>query len=324
MEIGGYRIGPLLKTTGAQIMNDDLLGFAAQAAYNFFFSLFPLFLFAAPFIGLFGDAHRTVAWIMGQLAPVIPEQALALVKGVVQDVVFASNAPGLISVGILLTAWSGSNIFRTLMDTLNHAYGVQETRAWWKRALMSLAALLVVGILIIVVSTIMLAGPEIASTVGKALHLGSALVTLWTVIQFPIALLLLVLVFFLIYRFLPNMRQSARQVLVGSVVATVLWIIVTYLFRLYVTNFGSYNKTYGAVGAVIVVLTWMYLTMLVILAAGSLNSQLHRGTGLVNPRKGAVYEGRIVNAAGPPHASTERVAPLAASGPEHDQGSARG
>jgi membrane protein len=317
MVIGGYRLGPLVKKTASQIANDDLLGFAAEAAYNFFFSLFPLFLFAAPFIGLFGNARRTVDWIMGQLTPVIPDQALALVRSVVEDVVFAHNAPGLISIGIVLTAWSGSNVFRTLMDTLNHAYGVRETRPWWKRALMSLAALVVVGILIIIASTIMLAGPEIASVVGAKLHLGSALVTLWTVIQYPIALALLVLIFFMIYRFLPNMRQSAKQILVGSVVATVLWIVVTILFRLYVAHFGSYNKTYGAVGAVIVVLTWMYLTMVVVLAAGSLNSQIHRGTGLVNPRKGAVYEGRIVNAAGPPHASTERVAPLSASGPEH-------
>jgi membrane protein len=324
MVIGGYRIGPLLKKTGAQIVNDDLLGYAAEAAYNFFFSLFPLFLFAAPFIGLFGNARRTVDWIMGQLAPVIPDQALALVRSVVQDVVFAKNAPGLISIGIVLTAWSGSNVFRTLMDTLNHAYDVRETRPWWKRALMSLAALVVVGILILIASTIMLAGPEIASVVGSKLHLGSALVTLWTVIQYPIALALLVLVFFMIYRFLPNMRQSARQILVGSVVATVLWIIVTILFRLYVAHFGSYNKTYGAIGAVIVMLTWMYLTMVVVLGAGTLNSQIHRGTGLVNPRKGAVYEGRIVNAAGPPHSSTERVAPLAARGPEHDGSAARG
>ena len=127
------------------------------------------------------------------------------------------------------------------------------------------------------------------------------------IVQYPVAFVLLVGVMWMIYYFLPNLRQSKRQVLVGAVVATVLWIGVTLGFRAYVSNFASYNKTYGTIGGVIILLTWMYLTMLVILAGGELNSEIHHGTAAVKPRRNAVYEGRIVTSSAPGRVSTDRV-----------------
>jgi membrane protein len=111
----------------------------------------------------------------------------------------------------------------------------------------------------------------------------------------------------LIYYFLPNQRQDKSQIFVGALVAAILWVLVTLLFRAYVANFGSYNKTYGAIGGVIVLLTWMYLTMLVILTGGELNAELHHGTASVEPRKGAVYVGRVVTAHDPGRPSNERI-----------------
>jgi membrane protein len=111
----------------------------------------------------------------------------------------------------------------------------------------------------------------------------------------------------LIYYFLPNQRQDKTQILVGAAAAATLWVVGTLLFRLYVANFGSYNKTYGAIGGVIVLLTWMYLTMLVILVGGELNAELHHGTASTTPRKGAVYLGRVVTAYDPARPSNERI-----------------
>ena len=305
MQLGGYRIWPLLRATGKQASSDRITGLAAEAAYHFFFSLFPFLLFATALIGIFVDQRSTITWIMDQMARVVPDQALSLVRGVVEDVVFTNSKSGLISLGLLLTAWSGSNVFRSLMDTLNLAYDVEEQRPFWKRALLSLGAIVVLGVLMIMASTVML---------GSRLRLPTGKIDLWMVLQYPIAFALLVLAFFMIYRFLPNLKQSAKQILVGSLVATVLWLIVTLLFRLYVTNFGSYNKTYGTIGAVIVVLTWMYLTMLVILIGGELNAELHRGTGAIHPREGAVYAGRIVTSPRRTRTSSPEPAALRASG----------
>jgi membrane protein len=314
MQLGGYRIWPLLRATGKQASTDRITGLAAEAAYHFFFSLFPFLLFATALIGIFVDQRSTINWIMDQMARVVPDQALSLVRSVVQDVVFTNSKSGLISLGVLLTAWSGSNVFRSLMDTLNLAYDVTEERPFWKRALLSLVAIVVLGALLLIASVVMLGGPQILNWLGSHLRIPSGKVNLWMVLQYPIAFALLVLAFFLIYRFLPNLKQSAKQILVGSIVATVLWLIVTLLFRLYVTNFGSYNKTYGTIGAVIVVLTWMYLTMLVILVGGELNAELHRGTGAIHPREGAVYAGRVVTSPRRTRSSTPEPAALRASG----------
>jgi membrane protein len=295
-----------LQATGREILDDNILGLSAQTAYYFFFSLFPLFLFAAPLIGFIGERQEIMAWLIANLRQAVPAEAVDLVDNVVQDVL-SPNTAGVISIGLIGAAWAGSNVFSALIDALNRAYDVEEKRPWWKKKLIALASVVVATVLFAVTSAVMLAGPEIAAWVGRATSMGETGQTLWMVAQYPIALALLIGMLWLIYYFLPNQRQDKTQILAGAVVAAVLWIMVTLLFRAYVSNFGAYNKTYGAIGGVIVLLTWMYLTMLAILTGGEINSELHHGTASVEPRKGAVYFGRVVTTREPGRASTERV-----------------
>jgi membrane protein len=307
MEIRGYRVKPLLKKTGQEILDDNVLGLAAQTAYYFFFSLFPLLLFTTPLIGVFGDPQSIMDWVTRQADQVVPPDALGLVRGVVDDVVLSENAPGLISIGLVLAAWTGSNVFNNLIFALNRAYDVEESRPWWKQRLVALAAVVASGFFLLIAATIMLAGPEIIDAIISMMPGLERTRTVWLVVQYPIAFLLLVGMMWLIYYFLPNLRQSKTQVLVGALIASTLWVLVTLAFRAYVVNFASYNKTYGTIGAVIILLTWMYLTMLVILAGGELNSELHHGTGATRPRRNAVYEGRVVTTRDPGRVSTDRV-----------------
>ena len=306
MVIKGRRVGALLHATGREILDDNILGLSAQTAYYFFFSLFPLFLFAAPLIGFLGERQEIMAWLIANLRQAVPAEAADLVDNVVQDVL-SPNTAGVISIGLIGAAWAGSNVFSALIDALNRAYDVEEGRPWWKKKLIALASVLAATVLFAVTSTIMLAGPEIATWIGRATSMGQAGQTMWMVMQYPIAFALLIGMLWLIYYFLPNQRQDKTQILAGAVVAAVLWIVLTLLFRAYVSNFGAYNKTYGAIGGVIVLLTWMYLTMLAILTGGELNAELHHGTASVEPRKGAVYLGRVVTTRDPGRTSTERV-----------------
>jgi membrane protein len=310
MVIKGYRVGTLLKKTGREILDDRVSGLAAQAAYYFFFSLFPLLLFVAPLLTLIGDPLEIRSFLLAQLAVAVPADAYAVLRQVVDDVVFAPNAPGLVSLGAVLALWSGSNIFGQLMEALNRAYDVKEDRPWWKRQLLRIGGVIVAGIVVTVATAVMLAGENIVRTVGGWVGLGDWSVTLWTVLQFPLALSFLVAVAWGIFYFLPNAKQDGKKVLVGATVTTVLWIVVTLGFRLYVQNFGSYNKTYGAIGGVIVMLTWMYLTMLVVLAGGELTAELHCGTAQVEGERGRVYAGRIATGTrgAPSSARVERVA----------------
>ncbi|MGH7665250.1 MAG: YihY/virulence factor BrkB family protein [Gemmatimonadaceae bacterium] len=321
MVIGGYRIKPLLSKTGKEIQEDGILGLSAQMAYYFFFSLFPLLLFVAPLLGLIGDRQETVRWLMDQIALTVPASAIALLSGVINDVVLSPGAPGVISMGALLALWAGSNVFNGLIDALNRALDIEEGRPWWKRRLIAIAAVIAGGIVLVVATTIMLAGPTVIDFIAGIVGLGSQAERLWSVFQYPAALTLLIGLAWLIYYLLPNTRaQSGWHVLIGAVVATLLWVGVTLLFRFYVQNFGNYNQTYGTIGGIIVLLLWMYLSMLVFLSTGELISELNHGTGSVRGRAGATYKGRLSTGDGPVRPSTERierVEPLAARGP-HD------
>ena len=203
------------------------------------------------------------------------------------------------SVGVLLAGWSGSNIFGALMGALNVAYDVSETRPWWKKQLLRIGVLFIAGGTMIVATVIFLDGERVARWIGSAIGLGDAAIAAWTVLQLVLAMALLVALGAVVFKLLPNVQQRWSHVFVSSAITTLLWIVATVLFRLYVQNFGSYNKTYGTIGGVIILLTWMYYSMFVLLVGGELAAELHKGTGATEPSKGEVYYGRIVSDAGP-------------------------
>ncbi|HEY0970850.1 MAG TPA: YihY/virulence factor BrkB family protein, partial [Gemmatimonadales bacterium] len=293
MVVKGYRVGAIVRGVGREVMDDNVLGLAAQTAYYFFFSLFPLLLFVAPLLGLVGEREQTMGYILDQLSQSVPASAMTWIEDVVRGVVFTDGAPGLMSVGALLALWAGSNVFNALAGALNRAYDAEETRPWWKTRLMAIAMVIISGVVVLTATITILAGQEIIDWVGTRLGLPAATRAALIVAQYAIALLSIVALLWVTYLLLPCVKQSKRQVLVGAVVATVLWLIVTFGFRFYVANFGNYDKTYGTIGGVIVLLTWMYLTMLVLLVGGEINSELHKGTGSVKERAGHLFGGRV-------------------------------
>jgi membrane protein len=253
----------------------DVLGLSAQAAYYFFFSLFPLVLFATPLLSLLGDKRTIVDGILALAAEAVPADAYRLIAGVVNDVVFAKGAPGVISLGALLTLWAGSNVFSALTDTFDHAFGVTETRPWWKKTLIACGFVIGGSIAGLIATVVLLDGENVVQMIAKFAGLEHTTKIVWTIVQFPLAMLFIVLLAWAIDFVLPNLRLTWREALLGAVVATTLWIVVTLAFRLFVQHFGTYNEVYGTIGAVVVLLIWMYLTMLAILGAGVLAAEVH-------------------------------------------------
>ena len=280
MVILGYRPIPLLKKTFKETLDDNVLGIASEVAYNFFFSLFPLLLFLAPMLSLLGDKRTVVSDLLGRFSQFMPAEAFALFSKIVTDIVFAQNAPGLISLGFVLALWSGSNIFTTFMGALDAAYDVTDPRPWWKKRLIAIGVMVGWAVIITLVTGILLAGDSIVGFLRDRLGIGSSALTLWAWLQFPLAIALLVAFLYLMYWALPYVKQDKKQILVGSAFAAVLFIVATLVFRLYVQHFPP-NKTYGTIGAVMVLLSWMWVISLVILVGGELNSELHLGTGSV-------------------------------------------
>ena len=297
MVIKGYHVGQLLKEAGKAIWADNILTLAAAVAYNFFFSIFPLLLFAAPLLSLVGNKQVLFGWILQQLATTVPPAAYTMLAGVARDVVFAPSAPGLVSVGALLTAYSASNIFGSLMGALNVAYHVKnDRRSWWKQRLIQLGMVVVAGGLLAIAAAVMMAGPNIVGTVARVTHLGGLTKWGWMILQYPLAFAFLVVAFWLMYYILPDFPQHKKQIVIGATIAAALWVIATTLFRLYVIHFTTFNKAYGTIGGVLLLLTWMYYSMLVVLAGGELNAELAKGTAEVAPQPKTEYDKQVAAA----------------------------
>jgi membrane protein len=281
MVIHGYDVGVLLKRTLREVWTDNVLGLSAQAAYSFFFSLFPMLLFLAPLFGLIGDEREVVNKILTRLELTIPAEAYALLAGVVRDVVFGESA-GVISVGLVLAAYSASAVLDTVAGALNLAYDARDPRPFWKKRLIAMGFAAIAGVVIAFATVVMVAGHSAVDFIARFVRISGDTAMVWTVVQYPLALTLLIGCLWLLFYFLPYVKQKKSHVLVGSIFTVALWIIVTLLFRLYVANFGTYNKTYGTIGGVIVLLAWMYWTMVALLTGGELNAELRNGTGKVN------------------------------------------
>lgn len=257
-----------LKAIFQEAMEDAVTGEAAKAAYYFFLSFFPAILALFAFTGLLGG-DATFEWAMGHLRRALPGQTADLLGETVGEIT-GDSRPGLLSFGIVATLWSASNVFAILTEGLNRMYDIKEGRAWWKRRLLAILAL-TVGLVLLTVSAIaLLAGPMLVATFG--------LDGFWNYLRWPLAFVLLVALMWLVYFLLParDQKGAAKPVAIGAVTGALLWVGITAGFRVYVANFSNYNEAYGFIGAVIVLLLWLYLTALSILFGGEVAATLEQ------------------------------------------------
>jgi membrane protein len=258
-----------------RINDHDIFGRAAQLSYYFLLAVFPLLLFLMTLLGYFAQAGSELRnKLMIYLAAVMPSSAVTLVHTTLDEISKARGG-GKLSLGILAALWAASNGMGAISDTLNVAYGVKETRPWWKARIVAIFLTIAVSISIVMALAIVLYGGLIGDRIAAHFGFTAAFSIGWKVLQWPIALLFLFLTFDLIYYFAPDIRRRKRNWwTVGSVVAVVLWLLVSFGFRLYLHFFNSYSVTYGSLGALIVLMLWFYFTGLAILIGGEINSEL--------------------------------------------------
>src|SRR5678815_5597023 len=179
MVIKGYDAGQLLRKTFSEVWKDGILGLSAQAAYSFFFSLFPILLFLAPLFSLIGNKQEFVGRILTRLSVTLPPEAYLLLRNVVRDVVFGPNAPGLMSVGIILAAFSGSAVLDTLMGALNTAYDAHDPRPFWKKRLIAMGFTVVAGVVIGFATLVLVAGESIVDFVARVARIPGDTKKVW-------------------------------------------------------------------------------------------------------------------------------------------------
>jgi membrane protein len=263
-----------LKRLIKRINDDDVFGRAAQLSYYFLLALFPLLLVLINLLGFMaqqGTEFRIKLIIY--LGAVMPSSAVALVRTTLDEISAASGS-GKLSLGLLAALWAASNGMGAISQTLNVAYDVRETRPWWKVRLISGALTVALSVLIISALTIVLYGGSIGEALATRYGFGQLFTLLWSILQWPIALGFVLATFNLIYNFAPNLSSARRRWFTrGAVVGVGLWLLISFVFRLYLHYFNSYSVTYGSLGALIVLMLWFYLTGVAILIGGEVNCE---------------------------------------------------
>lgn len=266
------------KTFGLRIweesQRDEVLGRAAQLAYYFLLALFPALLFLTALIGLF-PLKDTMPELMQYLRTVLPADALSLLERYLENVVQGSGGD-ILSLGLLGALWASSSGVTAIMESLNVVYGATETRPYWKVRL--IASLLTIGLagFIILSITLILYGARIGEWIANIVGLGWLFLLSWNVLQWPVAVLLMLFALALIYDICPDVAHDWRWVTPGSVCAVALWLILSLGFKAYVEHFGNYNAAYGSIAGVIVLMLWLYLTGIVMLLGGEINAQIEQ------------------------------------------------
>ncbi|MCA1816589.1 MAG: YihY/virulence factor BrkB family protein [Acidobacteria bacterium] len=274
-KLGGLSWAGLAKRVWGQTTEDDIFGNSAKLSYYFLLALFPLLLFLTTLLGYLAETGTELREeLLRILATVIPADASSLIFKTVNEVREHAGG-GKLSFGILATLWAASNGMGALTEALNVAYEVRETRAWWKSRLTAVVLTVVLSILIMSALVLVLFGGGLAHWIAARWSFGAVFVASWKVLQWIVVLLFVLLAFAILYYFAPDVRVRRWQwIAPGTCVGVALWLLVSFAFRLYLHFFNSYSATYGALGAVIILMLWFYLTGAAILVGGEINSEI--------------------------------------------------
>ena len=285
-------LGQTLKRTFTEFKEDALTDQAAALTYYGVLSIFPALIALVSIVGLVFDPARITKALTEVVSSIGPASAVETFKGPIETLTQSSGTAGImLIVGIAAALWTASGYVGAFMRAANVIYEVEEGRSIVKlRPLQMLVTLLLVLLLALVLVAVVLTGP-LADAVGSAVGLGSAAVTAWDIAKWPVLLAVVVVMIALLYYASPNAKlRGVKSILPGAALAVVVWLIASAGFAFYVANFGSYNKTYGALGGVVVFLVWVWLTNVAILLGAELNAERERSRQLEAGTPGAERE----------------------------------
>ena len=281
-----------VKRVVSEFRNDNLTDWAAALTYYAVLSIFPAFIAMISILGLVVDPATITRVVTDTVSQLGPESAVDTVTRPIEQISANRSTAflGLI-VGLALALWTASNYVGAFMRASNSIYEREEGRPFWKlRPLQILVTLILVLMAALVVLALIVSGP-VAEAIGSAVGLGDTAVMVWDIAKWPVLLVVVMLMLAILYWSAPNAKPAGfRWISPGSVVAVVLWVLASAGFALYVANFSSYDKTYGALGGVIVFLVWMWITNIAVLIGAELNAETERARELEAGVPGAEEE----------------------------------
>jgi membrane protein len=267
-----------LRRTFDGFQSDQVTDLAAALTYYGVLALFPALIALVSIIGLFGDPESTTTALTDIVSDLGPQTAADTFEGPIESLTSDRGTAGaLFVVGLLGALYSASGYVGAFMRASNRIYGVQEGRPFWKLRPLQIAVTLAMVLLVaLVVVALVLSGP-VAESVGRAVGLTDTAVAVYGLAKWPVLVAVVLTMLALLYYASPNVRLPGfRWITPGSVLALGLWIIASIGFAFYVSNFGSYDKTYGTLGGVVTFLVWMWIANIAVLLGVELNAELER------------------------------------------------
>lgn len=281
-----------IKRTASEFQEDNLSDWAAALTYYGLLSLFPALIAMVSLIGIFGDPKSTTSSLTEIITEIGPASAAETFEGPIESITKSSGTAGIALVlGIAAALWSASGYTGAFMRASNIIYETPEGRPFWKlRPLQILVTLLMIVMMTLLAVSLVLTGP-IVSAVAEPLGIGPTAVDVWNIAKWPVMVLVFLLMLAILYYASPNVKlRGFKWVTPGSLVAIVVWIVASALFGFYVSNFGSYDKTYGTLGGMIALLIWFWISNLAILFGHQLNAERERSLEIEEGRPRAERE----------------------------------
>lgn len=290
-----------LKKLFKRISDNDAGGRAAQLSYYFVFALFP-FLFFLVTLAAYLPLQGALEGLLARIDPFVPEQAMKLVRGQLTNLT-TQQRPHFLTLSLALSLWSASRGVDALRAALNLSYDVKESRPWWKVQGIAVVVTVATSALMLLAVLFITLGTGAGAWLASKLHVDQFWPLLWAWLRWPVTAVGIILVLALLYYFLPDVKQEWRFITPGSVVGTLLWLLLAWGFSIYAENFGSYDKTYGAIGGVIVLMTWFYISGFVFILGGQINATLEHASS-----EGKAVGTRVPGEAPPPLVERPSVA----------------
>ena len=254
---------------------DDAMGMAAQIAFYSMMGLFPFMIFLLSFISMFPLGEKLQPLLLSALEDQMPIEAAHYVTNIVMDLIPQSNQ-GLLSFGLLAGLWGASMAIGALITTINRAYNIRPRRNMVQQKILAIALTLGLSGVWLVAMTIILVGPQATQYAFQWLGIASETNTFWTSVRLPMAFLLNLVALSVLYYIAPEARQRFRWILPGAFTSTIFWFLASQVFRVFLSNFGHYNKTYGSLATVIILMIWLWISGLLFLLGAEINSLMKR------------------------------------------------
>jgi membrane protein len=266
-----------LKRTITEFKEDKLNHWAAALTYYAVLSMFPALLVMVSLVGLFADPATVTKFLTDVVSSLGPASAVDTFKDPIESITSNRGAAGILAiVGVVAALWSASGYVSAFTEASNSIYEVEEGRPFWKlKPLQLLVTFICISLVAITALALVVSGP-LAEAVGGALGLSDVAVTAWQIAKWPVMLALVVVILHVLYYASPNARVTRKWISGGALLTLVVWILASVAFAFYVANFGSYDKTYGTLGGVVVFLLWLWITNMAVLLGVEFNAETER------------------------------------------------